>query len=263
MKKTIYLIALNAILLSCSSKYENKFEEKGFQTSEINEDNDGNTIVGLPIDSLKIKSKPRNVLLTKNKQHRLTPIFKLNYNKKTKEYFTGSINYHYVWENDNKRYGNNWNNNFLPGYSAAYGYNLINVSHFNNEIKQENLFFDKPVLIKTLYFPAFSSDTLNFQIVQRKHHLISVYDEDSNKDGYITTKDLRKFYFFDIDGKNKKQIIPNNYSVMSCEYDSANDFIYVFAKLDINNNGSMEQNEPTHIFWVDLKNPSNNGILYK
>ncbi len=59
--------------------------------------------------------------------------------------------------------------------------------------------------------------------------MVSVYDDDSNKDGFINVKDLRKFYYFDIEGKNKKNLIPANYSVMSSEYDSANDFMYVFA----------------------------------
>ncbi|MFT5849083.1 MAG: hypothetical protein ACJARX_001544 [Psychroserpens sp.] len=40
---------------------------------------------------------------------------------------------------------------------------------------------------------------------------------------------------------------------MSSEYDSANDFMYVFAKAAKNQNGEMEQDEPTDIFWIDLK----------
>ena len=50
---------------------------------------------------------------------------------------------------------------------------------------------------------------------------------------------------------------------MSSEYDSDNDFMYVFAKFDQNENGQMELQEPTHIFWIDLKSPENNEILYK
>lgn len=93
--------------------------------------------------------------------------------------------------------------------------------------------------------------------------MVSVYDEDSNKDGFISVKDLRRFYYFDINGKNKKALIPKNYSVMSSEYDSANDYMYVFAKADTNKNGQMENNEPIDIFWIDLKNPENIGIQYK
>lgn len=49
---------------------------------------------------------------------------------------------------------------------------------------------------------------------------------------------------------------------MSSEYDPANDYMYIFAKLDENGNGQMETNEKMHIFWIDLKNPENTGIQY-
>ncbi len=93
--------------------------------------------------------------------------------------------------------------------------------------------------------------------------MVSVYDEDTNKDGFINVKDLRRFYFFDINGMNKELLIPKNYSVMSSEYDSANDLMYVFAKLDKNQNGQMESDEPTDIYWIDLTNPDNVGQQYK
>ncbi|SOS49005.1 conserved hypothetical protein [Tenacibaculum dicentrarchi] len=151
----------------------------------------------------------------------------------------------------------------MPGFKAVYGYNFINISHYNNNTKKQNKFFEKPVLIKTLYYPAFSKDTLNYKPINRKYYMVSVYDQDSNNDGFITVKDLRRFYYFDIHGIGKRALIPENYSVMNSEYDSANDFMYVFAKADKNNNGQMEANEPTAIFWIDLNNPKNNGIQYQ
>lgn len=244
-------------LISCA---DNKVEKKGFQVSKISED--GEKVTGLPIDSINFATRPRNVLLTTHPAHRLTPIYKVNYNKKTKQYFTGSNAYHINWAN---KYGdgNNWNGNFMPGFSAVYGYNLINISHYNHNTKQENKLFGRPVLIKTLYFPAFSRDTLNFKAISRQYYMVSAYDEDSNKDGYINTKDLRRFYYFDIEGKNKKALIPKNYSVLSSEYDPENDLMYIFAKADKNANGQIEQNEPMHICWIDLKEPHNTGIQYK
>ena len=261
MNKIITILILSIFIISCSNS-NSKIEKKGFQVNEITEDENGQKIVGLNIDSLKLETRPRNVLLTNNSEHRITPIYKVNYTKKTKKPFTGSNAYHFNWEDDNDD-GNNWNNNFMPGFEAIYGYNFVNISHYNNLTKIENKLFDKPVLIKTLYYPTFAKDTLNFEPVNRKYYMVSVYDEDSNKDGYINVRDLRKFYYFDIDGKNKRNLIPKNYSVMSSEYDSANDYMYVFAKVDKNQNGKMEQDEPTDIFWIDLKNPENVGIQYR
>jgi hypothetical protein len=246
-------------MVGCSNKKE---EKKGFQVSEISKDESGQKVVGLQIDSLKLETRPRNVLLTYNKEHRLTPIYKVNYNKRTKKPYTGSNSYHTTW-NEEYEDGNNWNHNFMPGFEAIYGYNFVNVSHYNNQTKTENKLFEKPVLIKTLYYPAFSKDTLNFKPVQRKFYMVSVYDEDTNKDGFINVKDLRRFYHFDINGKNKKALIPKSYSVMSSEYDSANDFMYVFARKDKNKNGQMEVNEPTDIFWIDLNDPKIVGVQYR
>ena len=259
MKKILLLLVLGVLLNSCS---DNQIEKKGFQVNEIQEDENGQKIVGLKIDSLKLETRPRNVLLTKNPAHRLVPIYKVNYDKKTGKPFTGSNNYHTKWVGDQEE-GNNWNSNFMPGFAAVYGYNFVNVSHYNNQTKIENKLFEKPVLIKTLYYPAFSKDTLNHQPVERKFYMVSVYDDDSNKDGYVNAKDLRRFYYFDIHGKNKRALLPKNYSVLSSEYDSENDLMYVFAKLDGNNNGQMEQEEETSIFWVDLNNPEEVGVQYE
>jgi hypothetical protein len=258
MYKPLIILFLAISITSCSNS---KVEKKGFQVSEISEDDSGQKIVGLNIDSLKLETRPRNVLLTNSSAHRLTPIYKVNYDKKTKKPFTGSNAYHKDW-NDKYSIGNNWNNNFMPGFEAIYGFNFINVSHYNNKTKKENKLFNKPVLIKTLYYPTFSNDTLNYKPVHRKYYMVSVYDEDSNKDGFINTKDLRMLYHFDIEGNNKKNLIPKNYSVLSSEYDSANDLMYVFAKADKNENGQMELNEPTDIFWIDLNNPENTGKQY-
>lgn len=258
--KKILLIILILTIWSCS---ENKIDKKGFQVREIIKDEDGEKKVGLPIANLKIESKPRNILLTQDANHRLTPIYKVNYHKKTHNPFTGSTRTHTNYSSYGTNEENNWNNNFMPGFAAVYGYNLVNVSHYNNVTKEENTFFDTPVLIKTLYYPAFSKDTLNTVAIQRNFYMVSAYDTDTNGDGYINTKDLRRLYHFDIDAKTKNLLIPQNYSVINSEYDPANDLMYVFARIDKNENGQMEYEEPTHVFWVDLKNPQNNGLQYQ
>jgi len=247
------------ILLVGNACSKNKLEKKGFPVnSETTEQNQG--VVN---DTFKFETAPRNVLLTKNNEHRLTPIYKVNYDKKNKLRFVGSNEYHSNYSDFGETNGNQWNYNFMPGFEAIYGYNFVNISHFDNKELTANNFFEDPVLIKTLYFPAFSNDTLNKKPVERNYYMVSVYDEDTNNDGFINVKDLRRFYHFDISAKLKKPLIPVNYSTMSSEYDPANDYMYIFAKIDKNNNGQMEADEPTHIFWIDLNNPEKNGIQYE
>ncbi len=258
--KRIIPALLILLLFGCEKK---KIAKKGFQVREITENEEGKKIVGLPIDSLKLETKPRNVLLTKNRNHRLTPIYKVNYNKKTGKPFTGSNAYHSSYGEYGDNDENNWNHHFMPGFEAIYGYNFVNISHFNNATKEENLFFEKPVLVKTFYYPAFSKDTLNNEPIERDFYMVSTYDEDTNGDGYINVRDLRRLYHFDLDAKQKTLLIPKNYSVMSSEYDPENDYMYIFARIDKNENGKMEYKEATHIFWIDLKDPNNRGLQYK
>ena len=150
----------------------------------------------------------------------------------------------------------------MPVIQAVYGYNMVNISHYNiNEYKQQN-FFEKPVLIRTLYYPAFSKDTVNYKPVTRNYFIISVYNDDTNKDGYINQKDLRRFYLYNINGERQKALVPENYSVFKSEYDPANDYLYVFAQLDNNNNGIVDEGEPIHVFWIDLKDPNKAGRQY-
>ncbi|MEN0048713.1 MAG: hypothetical protein AAF806_16750 [Bacteroidota bacterium] len=259
MKYIIWMSVIGFILQSCS---DGGVDKKGFQVNEISENEAGEKVVRLPIDSLTLETKPRNVLLTRNKNHRLVPVYKVNYDKKTGKPFTGSNAYHPNYWSYGESEGNNWNNNFMPGFEAVYGYNFVNISHYNTSDKRQKLFFEKPVLIKTLYYPAFSKDTLDYEAIERDFYMVSVYNEDTNGDGFINIKDLRRIYYFDINGDEKQPIVPENYSVLSSEYDPGNDYMYIFARKDENENGEMEYEESTNIFWVDLKEPSKNGIHY-
>lgn len=261
MKNKIILAStlLISSLLNCSKE---KHVEKGFSVSPETEILEENKIDGIAQDSFKLETRPGNVLLTGLSKYRLTTIYMLNYDKKSKSYYTGYNHYYRNYTEMGYDNGNRWHDNFMPGLQAIYGYNMINVSHYNTETKKYNYFFNQPVLIKTLYYPSFTKDTLNFNPVNRDYYLISVYNEDTNKDGFINIKDLRHFYYFDLDGLNQRAIIPANYSVISSEYDPANDFMYVYAQLDENKNGQRDETEDIHIFWIDLKNPNHNGRQY-
>ncbi len=256
MKLTSHLILLilTAFLYSCSEEKP----EKGFQISSYSEDGKTENENGFNNDSLVIKTTPGSVVLTGISNIRLTTVYKIN-QRKDKTTFAGSNSFHYSYNDQEDDPHNNWNSHIIPGLEALYGYNLVNISHYDISSNEQKTFFKKPVLVRTLYFPSFSSDTLNGRPVKRDFFIISAYSEDTNKDGFINTKDLRRIYLFDKNGTLQKALIPENYSVFKSEYDSANDFMYIYARLDINKDGSSNKEEPIHIFWTDLKNPSLTG----
>ncbi|MDR6241550.1 hypothetical protein [Aureibacter tunicatorum] len=256
--KKLFLILSVLVFISCD---KNKLDKKGFAvaTPDISNSSDNVDINEIKKDSLLFETRPSRILKTYHKDHRLTPIFKVNQRKDNKERFIGSLSEHNTYYYDRE---NEWNGNYMPGLSAVYGYNFVNISHFDHSLKSRNKLFESPVLIRTLYYPAFSKDTLNSLPISRNYYLVSVYDEDTNKDGFINLNDLRRLYYFDIHGQNKTLLIPANYSVMSSQYDSGLDYMYIYAKKDENQNGKSDSKEKFDIFWIDLKNPLNRGVQY-
>lgn len=233
---------------------------KGFAVEQdtqsgINSGENQNT----PQDTFPFIKFPRNVLKTFYRQHRVIPHFKLNYNTKKKRYYSGSNSWHSNYSNEGNSEKNNWNRNFMPGFEAIYGYNMVNVAHFNVDSNNTNLLFNDNVLIKTFYYPAHSNDTLKGKPIIRSNYFVTVYDEDTNEDGFINTKDLRRFYFFDLNGNNQTALIDKSFGVTHSEYDYENDYMYVYARKDENQNGEIEKRESLHIFWIDLSNPLQTG----
>ncbi|MBN2613865.1 MAG: hypothetical protein JXB00_20070 [Bacteroidales bacterium] len=257
--KNITVLFILIAFIGCSRE---KQYEKGFSVSPENPSSETDQADGFSKDSVKMVTRPGNVLLTGYPKYRLTPVYKLNYDKRSETYYIEDNNFYWNYSETGSATGNNWNYNFMPGLQAVYGYNIVNVSLYNVETKMKKNIFNAPVLVKTIYFPSYSSDTLNFKPITRAYYMISVYDEDTNKDGFINLKDLRRFYCFDLNGLNRKKLVPLNYSVISSQYDPANDFMYVFAQSDYNNNGQRDESEDIHVFRIDLKNPLDNGRLY-
>ena len=262
MAKNIIIALLSLVLLfllftrSCNSRQS---VEKGFSVERSADESDTKRDAA---DTLGFATRPSGVLFTQETKFRLVPIYKLNYNRRKKGYYTGSTRFHSNYNMPNTKDINNWNGNYMPGFEAAYGYNMVNLSQFDTETKTERPFFDEPVLINTIYYPTLTSDTLNGQTIARDYYMISVYDEATNGDGFINRKALRRFYHFNRTTGEKTALIPTNSSVMSSEYDFANDYMYIYARQDENTNGTRDEAEPINLWWIDLKAPDNRGLVY-
>lgn len=255
-------LVIGALLVNFRGCSRNKLEEQGFpETSSISSyESEEEKKAGFETDSLEFDTRPSTVLLTGLPKVRLTTIYKVNLNKRSGTTYIGSNNNLY---NDTElAQGNNWNGNLIPGFEGVYGYNLVNISHYDLQRNEKKALFARPVLIKTLYYPSFTNDTLNYKVVKRNFIMVSAYNDDTNKDGYINQQDLRRFYLFDSNGERQNPLVPENYSVFKSEYDSDNDLMYVFARQDKNANGQIEDNEPVNIFWIDLKDPTKTGRQY-
>jgi hypothetical protein len=258
--KTILFVAIAFMITACSDN--DGTADKGFQVGTSANQLENEQSMSINQDSIKFNTRPSNVLLTGVSNIRLTTIYKVNIDNKDNSTFIGSNEYHYKYQERGDNDGNNWNNHLMPGLEAIYGYNLVNISHYDIKENKQRYFFEKPVLVKTLYYPSNTKDTLNQKPVYRDFFLVTVYDEDTNEDGFINLKDLRRMYLFNIKGERQNAFIPANYSVIKSEYDPDNDLMYVFAKQDLNNNGKQDESEPIHIFWINLNDPYQTGRQY-
>lgn len=260
--KHLIFSLLIVFCFSCSSKRTDTKDEQivAINTIEDETPNDSasNSISG-NVAMSQIPTFPNNIILTGLVNHRLVSIYKQRQQGNTTivDDIRQKVSYSEYEGSDNVEY-----THYMPGIDILSGYKLLNISHYDFTLEKQNLFFNKPVLIKTLYYPSFEQDSINKIAVNRNYYLVSVYDEDTNKDTVINKKDLRHFYYFDETATTKTILLPKDYSVMRSQYDYGKDIMYLFAKLDVNKNGIIDKNEPLHIFWIDLKNPQKGKRLY-
>jgi hypothetical protein len=259
-KEIILKLLVLILFTSCSHKQSEQKEEQ-IRVEAVEEklegDSSGNSIKG-NVSMSQIATTPNAVILTGLDEHRLVTIYK---SKKAnpnsaglKNYFKSSYDY-----NDNN---SEFEEHFMPGIDILYGYNLLNIAHYNIKLEKLDFFFNRPSLIKTVYFPSYVQDSVNKVPITRNYYLVSVYDQDTNKDSMINKRDLRRFYHIDADNSKKTVLVPSNYSVIRSQYDSKNDMMYLFASCDENKNGTRDSQESIHIFWIDLKQPSKAKRLF-
>ncbi len=258
--KRVILMLLLSVILSCSKK-KSKLNEEQVAVSATIENPDGNdslwnSVTG-NVTMKQIATFPNKVILTGLNNHRLVSVYKSKSAIGVPENGASSS---YSYDEDEN--GDESAEHFMPGITILYGYNLLNIAHYDLTLEKGNFLFNHPVLVKTLYYPSLEQDSLNNQPINRNFYLLSVYDEDTNKDSLINKWDLRRFYHFDASTTTRTLLIPKDYSALRSQYDQKNDLMYIFARHDENKNGTQDKTEPIHIFWFSLKTPGVAKLLY-
>lgn len=264
MKTSFQFILFNlslSLLVACGAKkgeitddqIKIQHNEKTNQTDTIF----ANTIKG-NLSFSQIASKPHTVVLTGLAEHRLVTIYRNQVVLKSENDYSFSKRSY----DDTGSYQREYEEHYMPGIDLIYGYNLLNIAHYDFTTEKLNFLFDRPVLVKSLYYPSFVQDSLYKKPINRNYFLVSVYDTDTNQDTLISRNDLRRFYYFNATCSERIQLVPAEYSAERSEYDPKNDVMYVFARLDTNKNGVTEKKEPLHIFWFSLKQPEKAKRLY-
>lgn len=248
MKYSLLLATALCTFLACSNNSSNKpvLRSLGYSKGKVPEG------VPLVLPEEGLLSRPAPMLRTAHAAHRLLPVFKLRMNPYNEKYYIGGTQFHRAYGQHRHDSTNAWHRHLIPGLEAIHGTDLLNLAHFNLETNQRTTFFQRPVLINTVYYPCIDQDTLKGNPVERDFYLVSVYDEDTNGDSLINRKDLRRLYHYNLDGVQLSRLIPANYSVQSSQYDQDNDMMVIVARLDEDEDGKRDVEEPIHVFWLNL-----------
>lgn len=251
-KKTIVLYVILLLpFLSCRNEAAKKNEELRVTDMHVFGDSLAHSIAGNTTFK-QLASSPNSVIATGSDRYRLLTLYKVNpQGDRNIQYYESSSydRYKEIKEDDDFRY-------FMPGMDIIAGYNLVNVGHYDVDKDTLTYFFQKPVLVKTLYFPGVKRDSLYRKPVSRNYYLVSVYDEDTNNDSLINKRDLRRMYHFDERNLLKTPLLPSRYSAVKSVYDYKLDAMYIYARFDENGNGIPEKTEPVAIFMIRLNNPT-------
>lgn len=263
MKNSLQFILLSISLLCLAGCSTRKGEVNDEQIKlDIEETSQADTVLTNTIKGnlslSQIASKPHTVVLTGLVEHRLVTVYRNQFVPKSEyDYSFSKRGY-----DDTYSYPRAYEEHFMPGIDLIYGYNLLNIAHYDFKTEKLNFLFDQPVVIKSLYYPSFVQDSLSKKPINRDYFLVSVYDADTNLDTLISRSDLRRLYYFNATCSERIQLLPEEYSAERSEYDPKNDVMYVFARMDTNKNGKTEKKEPLHIFWFSLKKPDKAKRLY-
>jgi len=257
--RLVFLLSMawGLMAIQCNNKIERKIEKTIDYISSSREP----VRSGFRTDSLNFFTQPGTVWLTGHPNIRLNSVLMMYRVHEDLNIGQNGKYGNYV-DDENYEVGNHWNGHLYPGLEAAYGFNMVNVSHFDAATNKQHLLFEQPVLIRTVYYPTDLKDSLLKRPVLRNHLLVSAHNSDTNKDTLINTQDLRRLFLFDISGQRIKTILPENYNIFKSDYDQWNDRLLVYARLDQNNDGQSQQTEPIHVYWVNLQDPSQSGRLY-
>jgi hypothetical protein len=256
MKYLISILILTFVY-ACSEKASSK--EQSISLKEIDSLNfDISQGLDTKNSQNSLTSAPNEIILTGMNDVRLFSIYQIHANSNKNILYDEGTTYNNseeIEEEDNFKY-------FMPGIDIIKGYNLINIGHYSVSKDTLTYFFDKPVLVKTLYFPGLRPDSLLGKAAKRNFFLVSAYTKDSNKDSLINNKDLRQFYFINADNSQKLELLPDNTSAIRSLYDYKNDFMFIHARIDLNKDGAASPLEPVSIYLLDLKMPTQVKRVY-
>ncbi len=122
-------------------------------------------------------------------------------------------------------------------YSGAQNPHWNNLAFCEKDSGKVHLLLDRRAVICRAYFPNGKAP-----VGQTAHYLLfGIAEADTNRDGYINEYDAVVLYRADLDGRNLKQLTPENTSLKSVIQDGGPNDLYVRIVPDTNGNHMFDE----------------------
>ncbi len=166
-----------------------------------------------------------------------------------------------LYEKNTSKYGSSKTNSV--SYSIS-NYNRFELTGYLNNLKFQHIdstntktLTDKAVEIHTVTYLEEISKKLNKGIL-----VYTMVDSDTNKDGKINSNDIKTLYISEINGNNFTKLSADLEELIDWNTIEVQNRLYFRTIEDINKNGSFDQNDMVHYYYVDLKNPEWEVVKY-
>lgn len=80
----------------------------------------------------------------------------------------------------------------------------------------------------------------------------SVFDEDTNRDSKIDSKDIKSLYISNIDGSNFKKLSEELHEVLDWSVIESQNRLYFRTIEDINKNGAFDKKDNVNYYYLEL-----------
>jgi hypothetical protein len=146
------------------------------------------------------------------------------------------------------------------GEGEYVSYNVSNYNQYELTGNLKNILFqhkDKDSL-KPLTYQKINIQTATYlyKIAQKNKVLVyTLFDKDTNKDGFIDQNDIKSLYISKIDGTNFKKITLEFQELIDWNLIQNTNRLYYRAMEDTNKNGAFDKNDKIHYCYLDLNSP--------
>lgn len=148
----------------------------------------------------------------------------------------------------------------VSSYDAKKPY--WNIIFYNTKTEESHLLYvGEKMMVNTYYLSLQPMINKNYQVEFHKKKDNNIYYDitmlDYNKDGYLDAKDPHYLFMSDNQGKNFKQLSPNNMNVVIWEAIEKTGKILIQARKDIDGDKLFKSTDEIIPFVLDLKTGKN------